>query len=333
MSEPVSFLLVGAGAIAQSYVQALKDSSVARLTAVADVRPEAANAVAEGVGCRAFTSYEAALSEAKFGAAIICTPPATHPEICLKLLDRGVNVLCEKPLALELSSAQRMVDAAARRGVLLTMASKFRCVEDVIEAKSIVTSGILGDIILFENTFTSRVDMSKRWNSDPKASGGGVLIDNGTHSVDLVRYFLGPIAEVQAVEGKRVQSLQVEDTARVFVRSVSGVVANVDLSWTLNKERDSYIDIYGSSGAVRVGWKESKYRHSSTPNWLVFGRGYDKVAAFRKQVENFCKAIRKEEPLLVTCEDALASVRVIEAAYQSLTHSNWVKVNGAGKTA
>ncbi len=333
MSEPVPFLLVGAGAIAQSYVQAMTDTGLARLIAVADPSAPAAKAIADRTGCRAYPSAEAALASERPQAAIICTPPSTHADLTVQLLEAGVHVLCEKPLAPDVRSARRMVETAEKKGLLLTMGSKFRYVGDVIEAKGLIRSGILGEIILFENTFTSRVDMSKRWNADPRISGGGVLMDNGTHSVDIVRYFLGPITEVQAVEGKRVQKLAVEDTARLFVRSESGVVANVDLSWSLNKDRDSYIEIYGSEGTVRVGWKESKYRHQSSPAWLPFGRGYDKVAAFRHQVENFVRAMRGEEPLLITSEDAIASVSVMEAAYRSLGHTEWARVERLANAA
>ncbi len=325
---PMPLGLVGAGAISQSYVQALKGSESACITAVADVRPQAAKALAESIGCAAYDSHQRLAAEGGVEAVIICTPPSTHPEICRGFFERGIGVLCEKPLSIESPNAAQMIEAAAAKGVVFTMASKFRYVDDVIRAKSLVASGVLGEIVLFENAFTSRVDMSRRWNSDPAVAGGGVLIDNGTHSVDIVRYFLGPIEAVSAVLGKRIQGLAVEDTARLFVRTKSGVLGSIDLSWSLNKELESYIDIYGSNGTIRVGWRESKYRPISSPDWIVFGKGYDKVEAFRRQVENFCRAVRGEERLLIAPEDALASVQVIEAAYKSTLRDAWVAVGG-----
>jgi predicted dehydrogenase len=325
--QKMRFGMVGAGAIAQTYAQTFKSCENAKLVAVADVRRDAAQALAEGLGCQSYDSYQTMGENTELDAVIICTPPATHLEICLYFLERKVNVLCEKPISVDVKSAKIMLEAANQADVKLTMASKFRYVEDVIRAKSIVTSGILGEIILFENAFTARVDMSSRWNSNPKISGGGVLIDNGTHSVDIMRYFLGPLAEVQVVEGKRVQGLSVEDTVRIFVQSTNGVMGSIDLSWSLNKELDSYIRIYGSQGTISVGWKESKYRQSSSSDWIVFGKGYDKIQAFRSQINNFAKAIRGEEPLLITAEDALASVEVIEAAYASLHQNHWTAIN------
>lgn len=323
----LKFGMIGAGGIAQAYAEAFKNWDVARMVAVADTRSEAAEALSEGIGCQSYNSYQAMAKKEKLDAVVVCTPPVTHPEICLYFLERNVHVLCEKPLSIDVKNAKLMVEAARRAQVKLTMASKFRYVEDVIRAKSIVASGILGEIVLFENAFTSRVDMSSRWNAESKISGGGVLIDNGTHSVDLMRYFIGPLAEVQVVEGKRVQGLAVEDTVRIFVRSISGVMGTIDLSWSINKELDSYINIYGSHGTVFVGWKESKYRQSSSRDWVVFGKGYDKVQAFRSQLHNFCKAIVGEESLLINSEDALASVEVIEAAYAALRQNQWTTVS------
>lgn len=151
-----------------------------------------------------------------------------------------------------------------------------------------------------------------------------MLVDNGTHSVDIVRAFLGPIADVMAVEGKRVQQLPVEDTAQVFVRTVDGVMGTIDLSWSVDKATDSYLNVYGSHGTICVGWHESRYRQVSSPEWVAFGRGYEKTACMRAQVDNFLAAIRGEERLVVTAEDAIASVAVVEAAYESLRRSHWV---------
>ncbi len=330
--QKVRFGLVGAGGIAQAYAQAFETCEAAELVAVADIRPAAAAAMAEKAKCPSFDSYQAMADGAALDAVIVCTPPSTHPEICIHFLQKKVHVLCEKPMSITSQSAKEMKAAADEQGMILTMASKFRFADDVVKAKSIVASGILGEIVLFENAFTSRVDMSSRWNSNPTMSGGGVLIDNGTHSVDIMRYFLGPIAEVQVVEGKRIQGLPVEDTVRIFARSTSGVMGNIDLSWSINKELEHYIRIYGSQGTISVGWKESKYRQTSGQDWIVFGNGYNKVQSFRSQLENFAKAIRGEEALIITAADGIASVEVIEAAYAALNQNNWRPIatpNGA----
>lgn len=103
-------------------------------------------------------------------------------------------------------------------------------------------------------------------------------------------------------------------------------MGSIDLSWSLNKELESYIDIYGSRGTIRVGWRESKYRQSTSQDWVIFGKGYDKIQAFKRQIENFIKAIRGEETLLITAEEAIGSVEVVETAYRSLGTNNWISV-------
>jgi predicted dehydrogenase len=321
--EPVRFGLVGAGAIAQAYAQAFSQTTVAKLVAVADCRREAAEKMADAAACRAFTDAETMADEVELDAVIVCTPPSTHRDVCCALMERGIHVLCEKPLAISSSDAEEMIAAAEARGLHFTMASKFRYVADVQRAKELIAEGIVGEVVLFENVFTGRVDMSTRWNSDPAIAGGGVLIDNGTHSVDVTRFCLGELAEVQAMEGNRIQLLPVEDTAKMFVRSAAGVLGSIDLSWSVSKELPYFIAVYGSQGTILVGWRESKYRRAGDADWTVFGGGYDKFAAFRGQIENFAGVVRGEESLVVTPEDALASVQVIEAAYRSLARGAW----------
>lgn len=323
--KKLKFGLVGAGGIAQAYAQAFNESDCCDLVAVADVREDAANALAEIVGGKAYSSYQE-LVELELDALIVATPPSTHPEIACFFMERGVAVLCEKPLCLNVADAEKMIATAAANKVQFTMASKFRYCDDVIKAKGILASGMLGDVLQFENAFTAKVDMSQRWNSNAEFSGGGVLIDNGTHSVDIIRYFLGGIDSVLVVDAGGTQGLSVDENVKMFAKTKGNVTASVDLTWGINKELPYFISVYGTNGTLHIGWRESKYKTNSSPDWTVFGSGYDKVASFKGKIENFSKALTGKEELYINPDDALASVHVIEAAYKSLNQNLWQPV-------
>src|SRR5579871_3576593 len=109
---PLRFALVGAGAIASAYEAAFKGLKEAQIVAVCDVRPAAAHELAQRIGCDAFTNHEDVAGKIPLDAAIVCTPPATHERVASDFLRSGVNVLCEKPLAISVDSAQRMLDTA-----------------------------------------------------------------------------------------------------------------------------------------------------------------------------------------------------------------------------
>lgn len=331
--KKLKFALIGTGGIAQTYAQAFQTSNCCKLVAVADVREDSAKAFAEPFGAKSFSDYKTLAENSVFDAVIISTPPNTHAEIAMYFMNRGRHILCEKPLCLSAAEARAMIETAEKTGVVFTMATKFRYCEDVVKAKSIIASGVLGEVVQFENAFTAKVDMSKRWNSDKEIAGGGVLIDNGTHSVDIIRYFLGAIEEVLAVETSGTQNLSVDENVKLLARTVNNVVASVDLTWGINKELPNFISVYGTNGTLHIGWRESKYKLNSSPDWTIFGKGYDKVQAFRSKIENFRNAILGKEELLIKPADALASVEVIEAAYKSLNQNLWQKVVEKAETA
>ncbi|MGD9632023.1 MAG: Gfo/Idh/MocA family protein [Pirellulales bacterium] len=326
MSHPVRIAVVGCGRISQSYFQALRGIDEVVVAAVVEPRESSGRAAAEENHCQWLEDFRDPSLVQNIDAVIVSAPPNVHHPISKHFLERGRHVLCEKPFSLGSHEAIDLVNSATERERVLMMASKFRYVADVIKAKSIIEAGILGDIILYENTFCGRVPMADRWNSDAKIAGGGVLIDNGSHSADIARYLLGPVREVQAVFGPRTQRLDVEDTATLRFRTAEGVNGTIDLSWSINKEMDTYISVYGSEGTLHVGWKESRYRQEGNPNWISFGKGYDKLAALRGQITNFVGTIRGKAMPLITPNDGLASVQVIEAGYASANKDNWLSV-------
>jgi predicted dehydrogenase len=325
-AKRLKVLLIGCGRIAQSHVEVLRSRPEVELVGVVDINAVAAKAVAERAGVPAFADYREAVAQAQPEGVVICTPPATHARIATELLEQGVHVLCEKPLATRLVDAEAMVAAAERGDAVLMMASKFRYVRDVVTAKEIIEAGLLGDIVLYENTFCSRTDMRGKWYAQREVSGGGVLIDNGSHAVDIARYLLGPIAQVQVQEGKNVQRLPVEDSVQFFFRTATEVMGTVHLSWSIPKEQDTYVNVYGTEGLLSIGWQSSRYRQSEKVNWVTFGSGYQKMDAMGRQMRNFIDVINGVDRPVISETDALESVRVIETAYQSLGMDKWLAV-------
>ena len=320
------FGLVGAGRIGRVYAEAFAQTPNARLVAVADVSQTVRDKFATETGCLAFASHADLADSGKIDAAIVATPPASHGPICMDFLLRRIPVLCEKPVTFGVETARKIRATSREQGTLFTMASKFRYAEDVVRARKIVDAGVLGRVALFENTFMSFVDMTSRWNSDRRVSGGGVFIDNGTHSVDIMRYFIGPLTMIHAVEGPGIQQLPVEETVYITTRAAQGTVGRMDLSWSISKQCDHYIGVYGSEGVLRVGWKSSFYRRNGCSDWTQFGRGYHKVQAFCDQIANFSAAIQGIEPLLIDANDAIASVEAIQAGYESLGRNSWTPI-------
>jgi predicted dehydrogenase len=320
------FALVGVGRIGTSHLEALSQVESAALEAVVDSRHAAAAAVAEEKGVRWFEDFESPELLDMVDAAIICTPPNLHYGIAKHFLTHGKHVLCEKPLTISSHHAEELVGLAESGGLELMMASKFRYDDDIVKAKAILEAGILGRVVLYENTFCAKAMMKDRWNASREIAGGGVLIDNGTHAVDIARYLLGPIQEVQAQNGIFAQGLEVEDTARLQFRTRAGVIGMIDLSWSINKEADHFISVFGSEGTLLIGWKGASYKQDGNSRWVRFGEGYDKIGALRKQLENFVGTISRTARPLITPEDALASVKAIETAYASTRQNNWLTV-------
>ena len=207
------------------------------------------------------------------------------------------------------------------------MASKFRFVQDVIEARKFVQSGIIGDIVLSEVIFCSVVDMTNRWNADPAVAGGGVLIDNGSHAVDVIRYLVGPIRSVYAQEGKKTQNIRVEDTARLHFETEDHIIGMVDLSWSLYKHTANYVNIFGTKGTLEVGWAQSLIWDAKEKSSKVFGSGDKKLDAFVNQMEHFADCLQGKSRPILGIDDAVESVRVIEAAYTSIREKKWLKVH------
>ena len=127
-------------------------------------------------------------------------------------------MLCEKPLTTNVADAEKMIATAENNSVLFTMASKFRYCDDVIKAKGILASGVLGDVLQFENAFTAKVECPSDGIPSRDVGRRTSCIDNGTHSVDIIRYFIGGIESVLVVE-PAAPRIKVDENVKMFAKT------------------------------------------------------------------------------------------------------------------
>lgn len=317
--------LVGAGGIGGAHAEAVAGLLGAELVTVADVRPEAAHAVAERHGA-AVAHVDAIGERNDLDLVIVASPPASHTTIVEGLLRRGVPVLCEKPLAVTADAARHLAELARTTSTPLTMATKFRFVDDVIETRRLIREGALGDIVKVEVSFAGTVSMVGRWNANRAVSGGGVVIDNATHAVDLIRFLVGDVSQVLMSRGPAAQAVDVEDSATLLCRTVSGALAQVDVTWSFRRFSSTYCAVYGSAGSVEIGWSGARATTIAQPDPYAFGHGYNKISALRANVDAVLTALASGQPPPVSPADAVAAATVIDAAYASALSHRWTEV-------
>lgn len=257
--------VVGVRGIGRGHVQSVLRHGRCGLAAVVDVDAAAAAAAAAGTGARVETRYERLLEAATdLDAVVLATPHHLHAPMALAALERGLHVFVEKPIATRVSDADRLVAAAAAAGRVLAVGHQYRTFRGNARLKQILDGGAIGQVqrVVWQwlearpETYYER----DRWRCTWEHAGGGVLLNQASHDVDLVCWLLGPPAEVTAVVGNRGHRHEVEDTAVATVRFASGAVASLQFStWDrcLN-----YRQISGDAGAIL--WQDE--RNANVPD-------------------------------------------------------------------
>ncbi|OGH56376.1 MAG: hypothetical protein A3G34_01645 [Candidatus Lindowbacteria bacterium RIFCSPLOWO2_12_FULL_62_27] len=327
MTDSIRIGMIGCGRIAQTHFEALDLISECKVAGVCDTEEARAKSVAERYGAPCHTDYRKFLDTVPMDGVIVCTPPVHHAEQALYAFERRIPVLCEKPLCMNVAESRALMIAQEKAGVVGMPASKFCFCADVVKAKAIIQSGLLGKILLYENVFTGMNDMRGRWNSKKEISGGGVLFDNGSHSLDIARFLLGEIESVQATVGIQIQDIEVEDTAKLSIHMKNGVLGVINLSWSMKEDREDFVSVYGNEGTLRVGWAQSRYRQANSNEWVVFGKGYSKVDSFVKQNRHFIQCIRGDASPLLNLQDGFHAVNIMMKSYESLEKNRWIKTS------
>lgn len=247
------FGLIGAGAIGAIRATALARSEKCQLAAVFDL--DAARAVAVAGSATVHTTLESLLAANDVDAVVVSTPPNTHEDFAIRAVSAGKHVVIEKPMAPSAAACARIIAAARATGRVVTTGYNHRYFPAIKLVRDLVKSGSIGRLSHVRG-YTGHSGLSEfkaPWMYDAAVMGGGALMDNGTHMIDLVRYIMGDADQISGMASSRVWQLAgVEDHAVVMLRSSDGVLGTVEASWNEWKGYRFHIEAYGDKGMARA---------------------------------------------------------------------------------
>ncbi len=247
--------LIGTGNVAHLHALALQRNPNSEFTAVLGRTPAKVNAFADRYGVEAYTDLGKFLSESGVRVCAICTPHPAHIDSAVAAAEAGVHLLIEKPLASSLEHCDAMMEAAVRGKSRLGVVSQRRFFEPVRRVKEAIESGKIGDPILGMVTMLGWRDQdyydSDAWRGTWDGEGGGVLVNQAVHQLDLLLWFMGEVDEVCGVwDNLNHPGIEVEDTAIASIRFKSGALGHVLVSNSFNPALFGKVSVLGSTGAM-----------------------------------------------------------------------------------
>jgi predicted dehydrogenase len=315
--------IVGCGLIGTKRVAAAKGHEIVM---VCDTDPARRAALAAAASARAVADWREAIA-GEIDAAVIATPNDTLAVIALAAVEAGRHVLIEKPGARRAQEMRVVAEAARRRGVIVKVGFNHRFHPAIARAKALVAAGDIGPIMFMRGRYGhgGRLGYEKEWRFDPQISGGGELIDQGSHLIDLARWFLGDLKVAFGVAPSYFWPGRVDDNCFLALTSASGQMAWLHASWTEWRNQFS-LEIMGRTGKLTVDGLGGSYgverltHHRMLPQMGVpESNQWDYPLpdhSFADEFENFVAAIERGTPLIGDGDDAVAALEVIQSVYE-----------------
>ncbi|SDS90025.1 Predicted dehydrogenase [Friedmanniella luteola] len=334
--------VLGAGSIASAHLDAYRRQPEVEVVAVADRHRERATALAARHGVeRAHGSVEELLADDRVQAVSLCTANASHAALAVAVLQAGRHVLVEKPLATTLADAVAVEEAAVASGRVAQVGFVRRYSGNVVALKRFVDAGELGEIYYARATNLRRAGHPGGWYGDRERSGGGPLIDIGSHVLDLGWYLMGRPRPV-SVSGNTYARLgerpglgprryratdtgragSVEDLANAVLRFANGASMLLEASYSLHAPEDRLsVSVHGDRGGADVEpeLRIATERHGTMVNLTpqIDHLSFDADEGFGGEIGNFVRACLGQEPSLAPVADGVAVTRMVEAVYAS----------------
>ncbi|MFY0780518.1 Gfo/Idh/MocA family oxidoreductase [Peribacillus simplex] len=325
--------IIGCGSIAQlRHLPEYKMNKEVEIVAVCDINEQRAIEVSKQYGAKVYKNYEELLASKTVDAVSVCTPNYLHAPISIAALNKGVHVLCEKPMATSKEEAQAMIQAAKESGKKLMIGHNQRFVSSHQKARQLIECGEIGRIYSFRTAFGHggpeqwSVDGKESWFFKKNEAFIGAMGDLGVHKTDLLRYILGEeIVEVGAfVQTNAKDFANVDDNAVCVLKTESGIIGTLASSWAYVGQEDNSTIIYGEKGILRLEDHPTyslivQYAAGEVANYeLGKIQSNDEGGQDNSHViEQFVNAIVEDKEPAVSGEEGAKSLSVILAAIES----------------
>ncbi len=343
---PVRFVVVGAGMIGELHSRVISQLEGAELAYVCDIAMDRAEALTDKYGGVPTADLDGILGGEGVDAASICTASGDHAKFGIRAAEAGKHVLVEKPIDIHLDSADALISASRKHGVKLGVIFQLRFLDASREVKQAIDGGTLGDLVMADCTMKFYRPQSyygaSVWKGTLALDGGGALMNQGVHGLDLLLHLAGDVASVQAYSGILAhEDIEVEDTLVAAVKYANGALGVVQATTSIHPDFQQRIELHGTEGTIILeGTEETWIKH-----WETFKDGKREVEAVevdheagaaavleaggeghRRQIADFIESIREDREPAVNGEEGRRSLAAVRAIYDAASSRQEVAV-------
>ncbi len=321
-SKKTRFAIVGCGVISSVHVDGMMNTDEAELAAVCDIVESSMSGYVEKYGVDAYTDYSEMLRRDDIDVICICTPSGIHPEQVIMAAEAGKHVICEKPIAIRLEDADRMIQACEDKGVLMAAVFPWRMSPVMQFVKQFIADGNLGKLSLCSAHIRPYRDQkyydSAGWRGTWAMDGGGVLMNQGIHTVDLLQWIAGPVASLYGKADHILRNIEVEDTAVSVLTFRNGAMGVIEASTTAYNTPDLLV-FHGEKGTIMISNGEIVNlklidRDMEIPLFPPF---HVIPGGHRMQIKDMALAVQEGRQPVVPGVDGRHSLEIILGTYKS----------------
>lgn len=334
-SQPLRFCILGAGNIGRVHAQALAHVPGTQLTVVGDCDSERCSDLARIYGAAWAANPEAAVARPDVDVVCICTPTRAHAEAAIAAAQAGKHLVIEKPLDVTVERGRAIVMAARAAGIKATAIFPYRFVAGSLRAKEAIAAGRLGRLILASanvNWYRTQAYYDGSWRGTWHWDGGGALMNQSIHSIDLLQWLVGPVRSVSGRVATLAHRMETEDTGAAVLELADGGLGLIQGSTACWPGEPAKVALYGDRGSIVlqegrvVTWKlaDAAPDEEAAMQGLEgtlgsgsanpMGPGYE---LHRRQLADMVAAIRADRPPAVDVAEGLAAIAIIRAIYES----------------